>query len=92
MHSGATLGSLNSLVFDILDQLFDAANGIGSLRGSEHDAFSYAVVDLIEDGANSRLKVTVRGNTEYMDGADYEAVRIEQAREYRELVRAISGQ
>ncbi len=31
-------------------------------------------------------------NTEYMDGADYEAVRIEQAREYRELVQAIAGQ
>ena len=31
-------------------------------------------------------------NTEYMDGADYEAVRLEQAREYRELVRAIAGQ
>ncbi len=31
-------------------------------------------------------------NTEYMDGVDYEAVRIEQAREYRELVRAIAGQ
>ena len=31
-------------------------------------------------------------NTEYMDGADYEAVRIEQSREYRELVQAIAGQ
>ncbi len=31
-------------------------------------------------------------NTEYMDGVDYEAVRIEQAREYSELVRAIVGQ
>ena len=31
-------------------------------------------------------------NTEYMDGADYEAVRIEQSLEYRELVQAIAGQ
>ena len=31
-------------------------------------------------------------NTEYMDGVDYEAVRIEQSREYGELVRAIAGQ
>jgi len=31
-------------------------------------------------------------NTEYLDGADYEAVRIEQSREYRELVQAIAGQ
>jgi len=31
-------------------------------------------------------------NTEYMDGADYEAVRIEQSREYRDLVQAIAGQ
>ena len=31
-------------------------------------------------------------NTEYMDGADYEAVRVEQSREYRELVQAIAGQ
>jgi tripartite-type tricarboxylate transporter receptor subunit TctC len=31
-------------------------------------------------------------NTEYMDGADYEAVRIEQSREYRELMQAIAGQ
>jgi tripartite-type tricarboxylate transporter receptor subunit TctC len=31
-------------------------------------------------------------NTEYMDGADYEAVRLEQSREFRELVEAVAGQ
>jgi tripartite-type tricarboxylate transporter receptor subunit TctC len=31
-------------------------------------------------------------NTEYLDGSDYEIVRLEQQSEYRELVQAIAGQ
>ena len=51
------------------------------------DAFAQLQTDEAYLAAMRRLGE----NTEYMDGEDYEPVRVEQSREYRELVRAIVG-
>jgi phosphodiesterase/alkaline phosphatase D-like protein len=58
----------------VLLQLFngvvDLGNGAGSVLGAEHDAFSYAVVDVFEDGGTPKLVVTARGNPDYAAGAN----------------------
>jgi len=51
-----------------------------------------AFAELQADNAYLAAMRRLGENTEYMDGLDYEAVRIEQSREYGELVQAIAGQ
>jgi tripartite-type tricarboxylate transporter receptor subunit TctC len=66
-----------------------APNGIAEDRLARlRQAFALLQTDEAYLAAMRRLGE----NTEYMDGADYEAVRTEQSREYRELVQAIAGQ
>jgi hypothetical protein len=40
------------------------------LLGVEHDAFSYAVVDVFDDAGETRLRVTARGDRDYAAGAN----------------------
>jgi alkaline phosphatase D len=64
------------LVVLLLGQLFDRANGSGSLLGQEADAFSYAVIEIADDEQGvSRLRATVRGDPDYADGAN-DAARV----------------
>jgi alkaline phosphatase D len=58
------------LLLNLFDGVLDLGNGPGSVLGSYHDAFSYAVVDVFEDGGVPKLQVTVRGNPDYAAGAN----------------------
>ncbi len=59
------------LVLTFLQAILDRANGTGSVKGSEPDAFSYAVVDVFRDDTDEpRLRLTVRGDTSYAEGAN----------------------
>jgi alkaline phosphatase D len=56
-------------VFIFLNLMLRAANR--SLLGAEHDALSYALVEVFEDaGGESRLRVTVRGDPDYALGTN----------------------
>jgi hypothetical protein len=57
-------------LLNLFDGVLDLGNGPGSVLGSYHDAFSYAVVDVFEDGGVPKLHVTVRGNPDYAGGAN----------------------
>jgi phosphodiesterase/alkaline phosphatase D-like protein len=68
------------LILDLFDNVVDVANGppqvppivpTGTVLASEHDAFSYAVVDVFEDEfGDPKLRLTVRGDTTYALGAN----------------------
>lgn len=51
-----------------------------------------AFARLQEDAGYQATMAQLSENTEYMDGADYEAVRRQQASDYGELARAIAAQ
>ena len=62
---------LRPLVRPLLEQATDplvAAANQGATLGFEPDAFSYAVVETLDGG--NRLRVTVRGDTTYLEGAN----------------------
>jgi len=69
----ADLG-LPPAVLPVFLQLFDAVvdegNGAGSVLGSAPDAFSYARVDVEEVAGEAQLTLTVRGNPDYLAGAN----------------------
>jgi hypothetical protein len=54
----------------LFDGVVDLGNGAGSLLGTAHDAFSYARVDVSDGGGTPTMTVTVRGNPDYLDGAN----------------------
>jgi hypothetical protein len=72
-------GFLNA-VLQLFDRVVDVANGpvqelpfapTGAVLAPEHDAFSYARVDVSEDASGeARLPVTVLGNPNYAAGAN----------------------
>jgi phosphodiesterase/alkaline phosphatase D-like protein len=58
------------LLLNLFDGVVDLGNGPGSVLGAAHDAFSYAVVDVFEDAGVPKLRVTARGNPDYLLGAN----------------------
>jgi phosphodiesterase/alkaline phosphatase D-like protein len=74
------LASFIGLVLNLFDGVVDVANGppqtppiapTGTVLASEHNAFSYAVVDVFEgEFGDPKLRVTVRGDTSYALGAN----------------------
>ncbi len=74
------LASFIDVVLALFDDVVDVANqplpltginAMGIVQASEHDAFSYAVVDVFEDEfGEPKLQVTVRGDTSYALGAN----------------------
>jgi phosphodiesterase/alkaline phosphatase D-like protein len=54
----------------LFDGVVDLGNGAGSLIASAHDAFSYARIDVSDGGGSPTLTVTVRGNPDYLAGAN----------------------
>ncbi len=51
-----------------------------------------AIAELQTDEAYLAAMRNLGENTEYLDGLDYEQVRLEQQREYRQLIESIAGQ
>ena len=51
-----------------------------------------AIAELQTDEDYLAAMRTLGENTEYLDGLDYEQVRLEQQREYRQLIESIAGQ
>lgn len=45
-----------------------------------------------EEAAYQQIMTRLGENTEYLDGVDYEAVRIQQSNDYRELAQSLAGQ
>jgi phosphodiesterase/alkaline phosphatase D-like protein len=69
------LDAFPDLALVLFDTVVDVANGglpplSSSLLGVEHDAFSYAVVDVFDDAGETRLRVTARGDRDYAAGAN----------------------
>lgn len=63
------LAFLADSVFTLLDLLIDEVNGLGSVLGSDADAYSYAVIDVFEEpDGTPRLLATVRGDGDYASG------------------------
>lgn len=63
--------ALEPTFVNLFNGVVDLGNGgPGAILGSASDAFSYAVVDVFEDGGDVRLRVTARGNPDYALGAN----------------------
>jgi phosphodiesterase/alkaline phosphatase D-like protein len=62
--------NLLPIFLGLFDGVVDLGNGAGSLLGRAHDAFSYARVDVSDGGGTPTMTVTVRGNPDYLDGAN----------------------
>ena len=54
----------------LFDAVVDEGNGTGSVLGSAPDAFSYARIDVQDVGGDATLTLTVRGNPDYLAGAN----------------------
>jgi phosphodiesterase/alkaline phosphatase D-like protein len=65
-----------NLIFFLNVLLASANGGPSSFLGAEHDAYSYALVEVFDEQGESRLRVTVRGDPDYAEGiADPSRVR-----------------
>jgi phosphodiesterase/alkaline phosphatase D-like protein len=65
------LQPIADLVLTLIEAIIETANGPNSVLGSEPDAFSYAVVEVFEDDLGEpRLRVTARGDPDYLLGAN----------------------
>jgi phosphodiesterase/alkaline phosphatase D-like protein len=62
--------NLLPVFLDLFDGVVDLGNGDGSVLATAHDAFSYAVVDVFEEAGAPKLRVTVRGDPDYLAGAN----------------------
>jgi len=62
--------TLLPVFLQIFDGVVDLGNGAGSVLASAHDAFSYARIDVSDDGGVPTLTVTARGNPDYLAGAN----------------------
>jgi len=61
---------LAPLFLSLFDGVVDLANGAGSVIGSAPDAFSYALVEVTDDGSGPQLTLVARGNPLYLAGAN----------------------
>jgi phosphodiesterase/alkaline phosphatase D-like protein len=59
----------DELVFLLLDAMITRANG-GEHLGSAYDAFAYALVETFDDAGETRLRLSVRGDPDYLSGAN----------------------
>jgi phosphodiesterase/alkaline phosphatase D-like protein len=63
--------ALEPLFVNLFNGVVDRGNGgPGVLLGSASDAFSYALVDVFEEGGEVKLRLTIRGNPDYALGAN----------------------
>ena len=62
--------AVTPLFLQLFDAVVDEGNGAGSVMGSAPDAFSYARVDVEEAAGEAVLTLTVRGNPDYLAGAN----------------------
>ena len=51
-----------------------------------------AFAQMQEDEAYRQMMTQLGENTEYLDGADYEALRIQQSNDYQELAQSLLDQ
>jgi phosphodiesterase/alkaline phosphatase D-like protein len=63
--------ALEPVFLNLFDDVVALANGgSDAVLDSAHDAFSYALIDVFEEGGTAKLRLTARGNPDYLLGAN----------------------